>query len=72
VGINLVIFPVSLLRLAMGAAEQGLDTIISEGSLTSRLPAMQTRAELYQLLDYEAYNRFDSGIFNFTLTGHEG
>ena len=72
VGINLVIFPVSLLRLAMGAAEQGLDTIIAEGSLTSALPAMQTRAELYQLLDYEAYNRFDSGIFNFTLSGHDG
>ncbi|WP_120337910.1 methylisocitrate lyase [Cryobacterium soli] len=72
VGINLVIFPVSLLRLAMGAAEQGLDTIVAEGSLTGLLPAMQTRAELYQLLDYEAYNRFDSGIFNFTLTGHEG
>ncbi|TFC03192.1 methylisocitrate lyase [Cryobacterium adonitolivorans] len=72
VGINLVIFPVSLLRLAMGAAEAGLDTILAEGSLTSRLPAMQTRAELYQLLDYEAYNRFDSGIFNFTLSGHDG
>ncbi|WP_104162881.1 methylisocitrate lyase [Cryobacterium sp. N22] len=72
VGINLVIFPVSLLRLAMGAAEQGLDTILAEGSLTSRLPAMQTRAELYRLLDYEAYNRFDSGIFNFTLSGHDG
>jgi len=72
VGINLVIFPVSLLRLAMGAAERGLDTIIAEGSLTGALPAMQTRAELYQLLDYEAYNRFDSGIFNFTLSGHDG
>ncbi|WEO78228.1 methylisocitrate lyase [Cryobacterium sp. SO2] len=72
VGVNIVIFPVSLLRLAMGAAEDGLDTIIAEGSLTSRLPRMQTRAELYQLLDYEAYNRFDSGIFNFTLSGHEG
>jgi methylisocitrate lyase len=72
VGINLVIFPVSLLRLAMGAAEQGLDTILAEGSLTSALPQMQTRAELYRLLDYEAYNRFDSGIFNFTLSGHEG
>ena len=71
VGINLVIFPVSLLRLAMGAAERGLDTILDEGSLTSRLPQMQTRAELYQLLDYEAYNRFDSGIFNFTLSGHD-
>ncbi|MGO4785078.1 methylisocitrate lyase [Cryobacterium sp. W22_MBD10_FK3] len=72
VGVNLVIFPVSLLRLAMGAAERGLDTIIAEGSLTSALPTMQTRAELYQLLDYEAYNRFDSGIFNFTLSGHDG
>jgi methylisocitrate lyase len=72
VGINLVIFPVSLLRLAMGAAEAGLDTILAEGSLTSALPQMQTRAELYRLLDYEAYNRFDSGIFNFTLSGHEG
>ncbi|MBX0300817.1 methylisocitrate lyase [Cryobacterium sp. 1639] len=72
VGINIVIFPVSLLRLAMGAAEHGLDTIIAEGSLTGALPAMQTRAELYQLLDYEAYNRFDSGIFNFTLSGHDG
>ncbi|MGY4859759.1 methylisocitrate lyase [Cryobacterium sp. AP23] len=72
VGINLVIFPVSLLRLAMGAAERGLDTIVAEGTLTGRLPEMQTRAELYSLLDYEAYNRFDSGIFNFTLSGHEG
>ena len=72
VGVNLVIFPVSLLRLAMGAAEAGLDTILAEGSLTSRLPQMQTRAELYRLLDYEAYNRFDSGIFNFTLSGHDG
>jgi methylisocitrate lyase len=72
VGINLVIFPVSLLRLAMGAAVAGLDTILAEGSLTSALPQMQTRAELYRLLDYEAYNRFDSGIFNFTLSGHEG
>ncbi|MET0956620.1 MAG: isocitrate lyase/phosphoenolpyruvate mutase family protein, partial [Cryobacterium sp.] len=72
VGVNLVIFPVSLLRLAMGAAVAGLDTILAEGSLTSRVPEMQTRAELYRLLDYEAYNRFDSGIFNFSLGGHDG
>lgn len=68
VGINIVIFPVSLLRLAMGAAERGLDTIIREGSLTSLLPEMQHRSELYTLLDYEAYNTFDSGIFNFSIS----
>ena len=67
VGINLVIYPVSLLRLAMGAAERGLDTIKREGSLTSEVPNMQTRGRLYQLLDYEAYNAFDTSVFNFTL-----
>ena len=68
VGINLVIYPVSLLRLAMGAAERGLDTIRREGSLTSEVPNMQTRARLYELLDYEAYNSFDTSVFNFTLS----
>jgi methylisocitrate lyase len=67
VGVNLVIYPVSLLRLAMGAAERGLDTINREGSLNSEVPNMQTRARLYELLDYEAYNTFDTSVFNFTL-----
>jgi len=69
VGVNLVIFPVSLLRLAMGAAERGLDTITREGSLKSAVGQMQTRARLYELLDYEGYNAFDSTIYNFTLSG---
>jgi methylisocitrate lyase len=67
VGINIVIYPVSLLRIAMGAAERGLDTIIREGSLNSEVAGMQTRARLYELLDYEAYNSFDSSVFTFTL-----
>ena len=67
VGINIVIYPVSLLRLAMGAAERGLDTLVSAGTLKPVVPEMQTRARLYELLDYEAYNTFDSGVFNFTL-----
>jgi methylisocitrate lyase len=67
VGINLVIYPVSLLRLAMGAAERGLDTLLAEGTLKPVVGDMQTRARLYELLDYEAYNTFDSGVFNFTL-----
>ncbi|MET4783357.1 methylisocitrate lyase [Glaciihabitans sp. UYNi722] len=69
VGINIVIYPVSLLRLAMGAAERGLDTIDSEGSLQSAVPDMQTRARLYELLDYEAYNTFDTSVFNFQVPG---
>ena len=67
VGINLVIYPVSLLRLAMGAAERGLDTLAAEGSLNLEVTNMQTRARLYELLDYEAYNAFDSSVYNFRV-----
>jgi methylisocitrate lyase len=67
VGINIVIYPVSLLRIAMGAAERGLDTILREGSLRSEVAGMQTRARLYELLDYEAYNTFDTSVFNFEV-----
>jgi methylisocitrate lyase len=72
VGVNIVIFPVSLLRLAMGAAERGLDTILAEGSLTSKVPEMQTRARLYELIDYEGYSAFDDGIYTFDLTNNKG
>ena len=67
VGINLVIYPVSLLRLAMGAAERGLDALVAEGSLTAQVEHMQTRARLYELLDYEAYNEFDTSVYNFEV-----
>lgn len=67
VGVDIVIYPVSLLRLAMGAAERGLDTINARGSLKTEVPTMQTRARLYELLDYEAYNTFDTSIYDFTL-----
>jgi methylisocitrate lyase len=67
VGANIVIYPVSLLRLAMGAAERGLDALVAEGSLKSQVPAMQTRARLYELNDYAGYNTFDESVFNFTL-----
>jgi len=67
VGVNIVIWPVSLLRMAMGAAGRALDTLVEEGSLDSRLSEMQHRADLYDLIDYEAYNHFDTGIFNFQI-----
>jgi methylisocitrate lyase len=70
VGMNIVIYPVSLLRLAMGAAMRGLDSLLETGTLHHVVPEMQTRAELYELLDYEAYNQFDSSIFNFSLDAH--
>ena len=70
VGMNIVIYPVSLLRLAMGSAMRGLDSLKADGSLQNQVQNMQTRAELYELLDYEAYNHFDTGVFNFDLSTH--
>ena len=69
VGVNIVIWPVSLLRIAMGAASRALDTLVEDGHLTSRLGEMQHRAELYDLIDYEQYNHFDQDVFNFTVPG---
>jgi methylisocitrate lyase len=66
-GINIVIYPVTLLRLAMHAAEEGLETITARGGQESLLERMQHRRDLYDLLDYEAYNTFDTGIYNFRL-----
>lgn len=66
-GYNLVIYPVTTLRLAMGATEKGLDIIKSTGSQNEAVPLMQTRQQLYDLTGYEAYNQFDQSIFNFKL-----
>lgn len=70
IGVNIVIYPVTLLRSAMGAAERTLDAITADGTQQSVVGEMQTRARLYELLDYEGYNAFDSSIFNFMLDSH--
>ena len=67
-GVQIVIWPVSLLRTAMGAAGRALDTLNDEGHLTGMLDQMQHRADLYDLIDYEAYNHFDANVFTFTIT----
>ena len=66
-GFNIVIYPVTTLRLAMKAIEDGLATIKREGTQEPVAGKMQTRAELYELLRYEDYAKFDKDIFNFKL-----
>jgi methylisocitrate lyase len=52
-GFAAVLYPVTLLRLAMKAIEVGLELLTDEGSQLSLLDLMQTREELYDLLDYD-------------------
>ncbi|MDR4533284.1 methylisocitrate lyase [Glutamicibacter sp. PS] len=68
-GVAMIIYPVTLLRSAMGAAERVLDAISAEGTQQREVDSMLTRSRLYELVDYEAYNRFDTGIFNFQVPG---
>lgn len=67
VGMNIVIWPVSMLRISMGATGRALDTLLEEGHLTSKLDEMQHRADLYELIDYPDYNHFDTNVFNFQV-----
>ncbi|MDB2686942.1 methylisocitrate lyase [Mariniblastus sp.] len=66
-GYNVVIYPVTLLRLAMHAAEQGLKTLAEQGTQESIVPNMQTRAQLYELLQYMKYQEFDEQLTNFKI-----
>lgn len=68
VGVNIVIWPVSLLRIAMGAASRTLDTLTEDGHLTGKLDEMQHRADLYELIDYEGYSQFDQDVFTFQIS----
>jgi methylisocitrate lyase len=69
IGYNVVIYPVTTLRLAMHAVELGLREIADTGTQSGLLDRMQHRSRLYELLRYADYNQFDSDIYNF---GSEG
>ncbi|NRA30064.1 MAG: methylisocitrate lyase [Parvularculaceae bacterium] len=66
-GYNVVIYPVTTLRLAMGEALRGLDHIKAYGDQNGILDKMQHRRDLYDLLRYEDYNAFDQDLFNFEV-----
>jgi methylisocitrate lyase len=69
IGYNVVIYPVTTLRLAMYAVESGLREIDAKGTQSGLLGQMQHRSRLYELLRYADYNQFDDEIFNFKVKG---
>ena len=52
-GFGAVLYPVTLMRLAMKAMEAGLAIIADEGTQESILDLMQSREELYDMLGYD-------------------
>ena len=59
-GYNIVIYPVTLQRLAMGAIENALATLSETGTQSDLVPSMQTRSRLYEIVDYKAYDHFQA------------
>jgi methylisocitrate lyase len=62
-GYAVVLFPVTLLRVAMHAVRGALETLRREGTQATLLDAMQTRQELYDLIDYDSYEVRDREYF---------
>ena len=57
VGVQLVLYPLSAFRAMNAAALKVFRAIIEEGTQKDVVPLMQTRAELYEVLGYEAYEQ---------------
>ena len=54
-GVRLVLYPLSAFRAMNAAALEVYRTIRRDGTQAAVLPKMQTRTELYEFLDYHAY-----------------
>lgn len=61
-GYRLVIYPQTALRTAFGAITAMLADLRRDGHQRAWLDRMQTRAELYQLLDYDGLNAVDRAV----------
>jgi len=58
-GYAIVIYPLSMMRLAMGHVAKGLAALKRDGTVRAVLGEMQTRQELYDLLDYVPGRQWD-------------
>jgi methylisocitrate lyase len=58
-GYKMIIFPMTLFRVMMKVAEHALQTLKEQGTQVTLLDRMQTRAELYELLEYDRFLEFD-------------
>jgi methylisocitrate lyase len=59
-GYRLVIFPMTIFRVMMKSAEAALHELKRSGTQRSLLGEMQTRKELYELLDYAQYEKMEA------------
>jgi len=62
-GVSLALYPLTAFRAMSASALAVFETLRKEGSQKSSLPDMQTRAELYEILGYYAYEQKIDQLF---------
>jgi methylisocitrate lyase len=62
-GVSLVLYPLSAHRAMARAAMEVYGSILANGHQKEVVPLMQTRAELYDILDYHTYEDKLDGLF---------
>jgi len=70
-GVGLALYPLSAFRAMSAAALRAYRTIREEGTQRGVLEEMQTRAELYEVLGYHAYERKLDELFGKRVKSEE-
>ena len=63
-GVRIALYPLSAFRAANAAALKVYQTLIAEGTQQSVVDIMQTRADLYDYLDYHKYEQKLDTLFS--------
>ena len=64
VGVSIALYPLSAFRAANAAALKVYRTLIAEGTQQNVVDIMQTRADLYDYLDYHSYEQKLDALFS--------
>ena len=62
-GVSIALYPLSAFRAANAAALKVYQTLIAEGTQQNVIDIMQTRADLYEYLDYHSYEQKLDALF---------
>ena len=63
-GVGLVLYPLTAFRMMNRAALKAYETVRKQGTQKSLIPEMQTREELYDTINYHAYEKKLDELFN--------
>ena len=61
-GYRIVIFPVTLFRIAAKAMDQALDVLMKDGTQGGMIDKIMSRKEQYEVINYDFYQNFDKII----------